>query len=53
MIGTMLCCLREALPGSFDLDAFAALKKHGEACGALPEFQNADQPYVLGMPKDR
>ena len=52
IIGTMLCFLREALPGTFDLEGFKALKKHGKACEALPEFKNAYQPYALGMPKD-
>ena len=52
MIGTTLCFLREALPGQFDLDGLKALKKHGKACEALPEFQNAYQPYVLGMPDE-
>jgi len=52
MIGTTLCFLREALPGRFDLDGFKALKKHGKACEALPEFRNAYQAFVLGKPKD-
>jgi len=52
MIGTMLCFLREALPGRFGLDGFKALEKHGKACEALPEFKNAYQAFVLGTPKD-
>lgn len=52
MIGTMLCFVREALPGRFDLDALKALKKHGKACEALPEFRNAYQAFVLGTPKE-
>ena len=51
MIGTMLCFVREALPGRFDLEALKALKKHGKACEALPEFRNAYQPFVLGTPR--
>ena len=52
MIGTMFCFVREALPGRFDLDRLKALKKHGRACEALPEFANAYQTFVLGTPKD-
>ena len=52
MTGATLCFLREALPGRFELDAFEALRKHGEACEALPEFRNAYQAFVLGTPKD-
>jgi glutathione S-transferase len=52
MIGTMFCFLREALADQFDLDGCKALKKHCKACEALPEFKNAYQPYVLGMPRD-
>ena len=47
MIGTMLCFLREALPGQFDLDGYKALKKHAGACEALPEFQNAYEEFKL------
>ena len=52
IIGTTLCFLREALPGRFNLDTFKALKKHGKACEALPEFRHAYQAFVLGKPKD-
>jgi glutathione S-transferase len=52
MLGTMLCFVREALPGRFGLDGFKALKKHGKACEALPEFKNAYQTFVLGTPKE-
>jgi len=52
MIGTMYCFVREALPGRFDLEALKALKGHGRACEALPEFRNVYQPFVLGTPKE-
>jgi glutathione S-transferase len=48
MIGTMVCFLREALPGQFDLDGYKALKKHSKACDALPEFKAAYQPFKMG-----
>lgn len=51
MIGTMVCFVREALPGRFELDSLKALKKHGKACEALPEFKNAYQSFRLGTPK--
>ena len=52
IIGTMFCFVREALPGRFELDGFKALRKHGKACEALPEFKKTYQPFVLGKPKD-
>lgn len=52
MVGTMLCFLREALPGEIALSDFKALRKHGKDCEALPEFRNAYQTFVLGTPRD-
>ena len=52
MIGTMLCFLREAHPGQFDLDGYKALKKHSKTCEALPEFKKAYQPFKLGGADD-
>ncbi len=48
MLGAMFCFLREAHPDLFDLDGYQALKRHSDACDALPEFQNAYQAFKLG-----
>lgn len=48
MIGTMLCFLREALPGQFELDSYKALKRHSKASESLPEFRSAYQAFELG-----
>ncbi|WP_420138293.1 glutathione S-transferase family protein [Sphingomonas sp.] len=52
IIGTVLCFVREALPGRFDLTTLPALRQHSDSCEALPAFSNAYQPFVLGKPKD-
>lgn len=51
ILGTMLCFMREALPGQFEMDGWAALAKHAAACEALPEFQAAYQAYALALPE--
>ncbi|HWI84773.1 MAG TPA: glutathione S-transferase family protein [Sphingomonas sp.] len=48
ILGTMVCFLREAHPGKFDLDGFKALKRHSKICDALPEFKGTYQPFKLG-----
>lgn len=52
ILGTMLCFMREALPGQFEMDGWQALAKHAAACEALPEFAAAYQAYALAMPDE-
>ena len=42
--------LREALPGVFDLDGYAALAANAARCEALPVFQTISQLYRLTPP---
>jgi glutathione S-transferase len=50
ILATMLRFVREALPGVFDLDGFAALTAHAARCEDLAVFQTISQPYRLTPP---
>ena len=50
ILATLLRFLREALPGVFDLDGYAALAANAARCEALPVFQTISQLYRLTPP---
>ncbi|SDC65453.1 Glutathione S-transferase [Sphingomonas sp. YR710] len=53
VLATMLRFISEALPGMFAMSGLAALRRHSEACEALPVFQSICQPYQLTMPGEQ